>query len=58
MAACLHFVYGAIARVWAHCPLPPEETPAALFARFVTFYGAGLRAPSTSSHDMTDRSSF
>ena len=58
VAACLHFVYGAIARVWAHCPLPPEETPAALFARFVTFYGAGLRAPSTSSHDMTDRSSF
>jgi len=45
VATRLHFVQGGIAQVWAHCPLPPEETPERLVARFLTFYAAALRAP-------------
>ncbi|MES2464404.1 MAG: TetR/AcrR family transcriptional regulator [Armatimonadota bacterium] len=45
VTARVHFVLGGIAHVWAHCPLPPEESPDTLLARFLTFYGAALRAP-------------
>ncbi len=45
VAARLHFVQGAILHVWAHCPVPPEESPALLLSRFLTFYAAALRAP-------------
>jgi AcrR family transcriptional regulator len=60
VTARLHFVQGAIAHVWAHCPLPTEETPDRLLARFLTFYGAALRAPAPllPRHENADKESL
>lgn len=44
--ARLHYVQGGLQHLWAHCPLPPDECPELVRRRFLTFYGAGLRAPS------------
>lgn len=41
----LHYVIGAIHHVWAHCPLPPAESPERLLRSFLTFYGTALEAP-------------
>ena len=41
----LHFVHGAIQHVWAHCPLPADESAERLQARFLAFFTAGLQAP-------------
>jgi AcrR family transcriptional regulator len=45
VATRLHYILGAIQHIWAHCPLPAEETPERLLASFLTFYSAGLHAP-------------
>jgi len=44
----LHYVLGAIHHVWAHSPLPPEETPERLAESFLAFYGTALDAPAPS----------
>lgn len=41
----LHYVLGAIHHVWAHSPLPPEESRDRLVSSFLTFYGTALQAP-------------
>jgi AcrR family transcriptional regulator len=41
----LHYVLGGLQHLWAHCPLPPDESPEQVRRRFLAFYGAGLRAP-------------
>ncbi|MGC4043468.1 MAG: TetR/AcrR family transcriptional regulator [Armatimonas sp.] len=45
VAARMHFMQGGMLHLWAHCPLAVEETYDTVLARFVTFYGAALRAP-------------
>ena len=41
----LHYVLGGLQHLWAHCPLPLDESPAQVRRRFLTFFGAGLQAP-------------
>lgn len=41
----LHYVLGAIQQVWSHCPRPAGETPEGLLDSFLTFYSAGMSAP-------------
>jgi AcrR family transcriptional regulator len=57
VAARLHFVQGAVLHLWQHCPLPPDDTPDVLLARFLTFYGAALRAPAPSQFDSSPEDS-
>jgi hypothetical protein len=40
----LHYVLGGLQHVWAHCPLPADESPELVRRRFLAFFGAGLRA--------------
>ena len=40
----LHYVLGGLQHVWAHCPLPADESPELVRQRFLAFFGAGLRA--------------
>jgi AcrR family transcriptional regulator len=43
VATRLHYVLGGLHHLWAHCPLPPDESPELVRRRFLAFYGAGLR---------------
>lgn len=45
VAARMHYMQGGMLHLWAHCPLPTEDSYETQLARFVTFYGAALKAP-------------
>lgn len=43
----LHYVLGGLQHLWAHCPMPADKTPEQVRRQFLTFFGAGLRAPAS-----------